>query len=183
MHPFALAKVSLQSRDDFFPEQLLSEAFVPKTSKQCFSKGRKVAIFSTTSNMSDTTSNNHTTASLFQVYLRLKPAVTPATGAHTEAAVQERYLRVEEANSADAGQDAPTHITVIPPVDSRRRAVEKFAFTRVFQEEASQLDVFQGTNLVSLIEGVLAPEGKRARDGLIATLGVTGSGKVRRPSR
>ena len=134
----------------------------------------------TTTIMSDTTSHNHATASLFQVYLRLKPAVTPTTGAHAEAALQGRYLCVEEANSADAGQEAPTHITVIPPADSRRRAVEKFAFTRVFQEEASQLDVFQGTNIVSLIEGVLAPEGRRARDGLVATLGVTGSGKVRR---
>lgn len=52
--------------------------------------------------------------------------------------------------------------------------MEKFAFTKVFQEEASQLDIFNGTGAISLVEGVLG-EGK---DGLLATLGVTGSGKV-----
>jgi hypothetical protein len=69
----------------------------------------------------------------------------------------------------------PTHITITPPMESRRRAVEKFAFTKVFEEDAKQLDIFKGTGIVPLIEGVLGP------DGLIATLGVTGSGKVSLP--
>ena len=68
----------------------------------------------------------------------------------------------------------PTHITIHPPSDSRKRAVEKFAFTKVFQEEASQLDIFRGTGAIALVEGVLG----EGRDGLLATLGVTGSGKV-----
>ena len=68
----------------------------------------------------------------------------------------------------------PTHITIHPPSDSRKRAVEKFAFTKVFEEGAEQIDIFKGTGVVQLVEGVLG----EARDGLVATLGVTGSGKV-----
>lgn len=68
----------------------------------------------------------------------------------------------------------PTHITLNPPSDSRKRAVEKFAFTKVFEEQAEQIDIFKGTGIVPLVEGVLREE----RDGLVATLGVTGSGKV-----
>lgn len=69
----------------------------------------------------------------------------------------------------------PTHITIHPPSESRKRAVEKFAFTKVFEEQAEQIDIFRGTGVVPLIEGVVVGEG---RDGLLATLGVTGSGKV-----
>ena len=68
----------------------------------------------------------------------------------------------------------PTHITLYPPSESRKRAVEKFAFTKVFEEETTQLDVFRETGIVSLVEGVI----DEGRDGLLATLGVTGSGKV-----
>ena len=68
----------------------------------------------------------------------------------------------------------PTHITIHPPSDSRKRAVEKFAFTKVFEEEASQLDLFRGAGVIPLVEGTLG----EGRDGLVATLGVTGSGKV-----
>lgn len=52
--------------------------------------------------------------------------------------------------------------------------MEKFAFTRVFEEQAEQTDIFKGTGVVQLVEGVL----NESRDGLVATLGVTGSGKV-----
>lgn len=69
----------------------------------------------------------------------------------------------------------PTHITLNPPSDSRKRAVEKFAFTRVFEEQADQMDVFKGAGILPLVGGVL---GEGRRDGLVATLGVTGSGKV-----
>lgn len=104
-------------------------------------------------------------SALFEVYLRLRPA--------TSAPAPERFLSVAE------GEDQyPTHITLNPPNDNRRRAVEKFAFTRVFEEEANQLDVFHGTGVLPLVEGVLGPNGGDGRDGLLATLGVTGSGKV-----
>ncbi|RCI10026.1 hypothetical protein L249_8731 [Ophiocordyceps polyrhachis-furcata BCC 54312] len=101
---------------------------------------------------------------LFEVYLRLRPS--PATG-------QDRILSVEEGD--DGGP--PSHITLNPPTD-RRRAIEKFAFTRVFDEAASQLDVFRSADIASLAEGVLAPGGGEGTDAVIATLGVTGSGKT-----
>jgi kinesin motor protein len=113
--------------------------------------------------------------SLFQVYLRLRP--TQKEG-NTPSA--DRYLKVEDTPAAERNHDVkvavgrPTHIILQPPNDSRKRAVEKFAFTKVFEEDAQQLDVFEGTEISSLINDVLC----EGRDGLVATLGVTGSGKV-----
>ncbi|KAI8956395.1 P-loop containing nucleoside triphosphate hydrolase protein [Xylaria longipes] len=103
---------------------------------------------------------------LFDVYLRLRPP--QAVNANAE-----KFLLVEEPDEGDA----PTHITLNPPND-RRRAVEKFAFTRVFEEYATQLDLFQGTKVLPLVEGALAPHGGDGTDGLLATLGMTGSGKT-----
>jgi hypothetical protein len=108
-------------------------------------------------------------AALFQVYLRLRPPPT------SQQIATERFLSVEEPANED---ELPTHITLNPPNDNRRRAVEKFAFTTVFEEEATQLDLFHGTGVLPLVEGVLGPQGGDGRDGLLATLGVTGSGKV-----
>ncbi|KAF8857830.1 P-loop containing nucleoside triphosphate hydrolase protein [Acephala macrosclerotiorum] len=105
-------------------------------------------------------------SALFQVYLRLRPPPPGQTGS-------ERFLTVEEPRD-DA---PPTHITLNPPNDNRRRAVEKFAFTEVFEEDSNQLDLFHGTGVLQLVEGVLGPRGGEGRDGLLATLGVTGSGK------
>ncbi len=42
------------------------------------------------------------------------------------------------------------------------------------------MDIFKGTGIVPMIEGVLGAPGCHGRDGLLATLGVTGSGKVMR---
>ncbi|KAL7963822.1 kinesin [Trichoderma compactum] len=103
---------------------------------------------------------------LFDVYLRLRP---PYPG----ALQTERILDVEAA----ADNLHPSHITLNPPPD-RRRAIERFGFTQVFEEDASQLDVFHCTNASSLIEGVLAPNGGDGTDAVVATLGVTGSGKT-----
>ena len=125
-------------------------------------------------------------ATLFQVYLRLRP---PIVGQRTIPSSQPtypqlptpgRFINVEPESpiSETFNPDAdgrPTHITLNPPNDSRKRAVEKFAFTKVFEEHTSQLDVFHDTRAVELVEGVL----DEGRDGLLATLGVTGSGKVR----
>ncbi|KAL8998094.1 MAG: hypothetical protein Q9169_002787 [Polycauliona sp. 2 TL-2023] len=116
-------------------------------------------------------------ASLFQVYLRLRPPPSPLVqltpqSLYPSLPPPERYLAVEPPLQ-DARDNYPTHITIHPPSDSRKRAVEKFAFTKVFQEEAAQLDIFQGTGVIPLVEGVLG----ESRDGLLATLGVTGSGK------
>ena len=122
-------------------------------------------------------SSNPSQASLFQVYLRLRPPLSPQPDAQLPQ--PERYLVTESPESSETvgdGKNTPTHITLQPPNDSRKRAVERFGFTKVFEENASQLDVFQDTGMDSLIKGVLL----EGRDGLVATLGVTGSGKVRR---
>ncbi|KAI4205489.1 MAG: hypothetical protein LQ346_001443 [Caloplaca aetnensis] len=115
--------------------------------------------------------------SLFQVYLRLRPPPSPLVqltpqSLYPSLPPPERYLTVEPPVQ-NAQDNISTHITIRPPSDSRKRAVEKFAFTKVFQEEAAQLDIFKGTGIIPLVEGVLG----ESRDGLLATLGVTGSGK------
>ncbi|KAF4553662.1 Kinesin motor domain-containing protein 2 [Elsinoe fawcettii] len=103
-------------------------------------------------------------AALFDVYLRLRPSFAPNA---------ERFLDVEGNDRRE-----PTHITIKPPAnDHRKRAIEKFEFTRVFQEDAAQLDLFRGTGLPEVIEGVIGKDRAAGRDGLLATLGVTGSGK------
>ncbi|KAL2854963.1 P-loop containing nucleoside triphosphate hydrolase protein [Aspergillus pseudoustus] len=113
-------------------------------------------------------------SSLFQVYLRLRPPISQHQDEQTE-----RHLTVEKPEASQFHCDepdsipAPTHITLQPPSDARKRGVEKFGFTRVFEESASQLNVFQETGVQSLVKGVLVEQ----RDGLVATLGVTGSGK------
>ena len=105
---------------------------------------------------------------LFEVYLRLRP---PPPGAPVQ---QERILNVEDHENE---LQARSHITLNPPTD-RRRAIEKFAFTQVFEEDASQLDVFHCTEIAPMVEGVLGPRGGEGTDAVVATLGVTGSGKV-----
>lgn len=119
---------------------------------------------------------------LFDVYLRLRPH-------HPARSVsQERFLEVEHPPATSSAADDtngfapqfPTQITVKPPAhDQRKRAVEKFGFNRVFEEDASQDEVFRGVGVEDLVEGVLGGRsGGIGRDGLLATLGVTGSGKV-----
>ncbi|KAF7951282.1 hypothetical protein EAE96_006604 [Botrytis aclada] len=121
----------------------------------------------------------NSTSSLFEVYLRLRPPPISTQQLYPTLPIPERFLTVEEPTEEELGDGtaSPTHITLNPPNDNRRRAVERFAFTRVFEEESSQLDVFQGTGVLPLVEGVLGPNGGEGRDGLLATLGVTGSGK------
>lgn len=104
-------------------------------------------------------------SALFDVFLRLRPSNVES----------ERFLDVDR----DTASTNPTHITIKPPVDDKRkRAVERFGFTRVFEEDAGQLELFRETGAVSMIEGVLGAKGREGRDALLATLGVTGSGKV-----
>lgn len=105
-------------------------------------------------------------SSLFDVYLRLRPSNPNSP----------RFLSVEKPDAAH-----PTHIAIKPPTnDNRKRAIERFAFTRVFEEDARQMDLFKGTGILPMIESVLGAPGHQGRDGLLATLGVTGSGKVSR---
>ncbi|KAJ4422211.1 hypothetical protein N0V82_003181 [Gnomoniopsis sp. IMI 355080] len=113
-------------------------------------------------------SGGSSASSLFQVYLRLRPLPGLISS-------NDRFITVEPPLTG-APVSAPTHITLNPPND-RRRAIEKFAFTQVFEEDASQLDVFHCTDVLGLVQGILAPHGGPGTDALLATLGVTGSGK------
>jgi len=114
-----------------------------------------------------------TPTSLFQVYLRLRPPIDPPQPKQKH----ESWLIVEPARhqNEDAHDSFATHVTLQPPNDSRKRAIERFGFTKIFDEAASQLDVFQETGTADTIKTLL----QTGRDGLVATLGVTGSGKVR----
>ena len=130
---------------------------------------------STTENMDH---HHRPNTALFDVYLRLRPS---------SATDRPRFLDVEHTAverddiSHDHTRAPPTHIMIRPPAsdnNNRKRAVEKFAFTRVFEEHAGQRELFEKTGAVQLVEGVLGQRGREGRDGLVATLGVTGSGKV-----
>ena len=111
-------------------------------------------------------------ASLFQVYLRLRPPIQPTAA--------KEWLLIEPPSTPVAEEQIPerashsTHITLQPPNDSRKRAIERFGFTKIFGEDSTQLEVFDEIGALENIKGVL----QNGRDGLIATLGVTGSGKV-----
>ena len=128
---------------------------------------------------------------LFQVFLRLRPPHTVLPSAAPTSlypqlpGAAERFLTVEppspttpSAPSEESAGARPTHITIRPPRDSRKRAVEKFGFTEVFEEPTSQLEVFSSVGVEKLVAGVL----HEGRDALLATLGVTGSGKARTAS-
>lgn len=129
----------------------------------------------------DAHSRSNSQTSLFQVYLRLRPS-SQSPGLRSQQT--EPWLIVEPSSplavqnelgfEEAAAYSKPTHITLQPPNDSRKRAVEKFGFTKVFQEQSSQIEVFEQTGTVELINNILTA----GRDGLVATLGVTGSGKV-----
>ena len=114
--------------------------------------------------------------SLFQVYLRLRPPIQNLAKERGDP-----WLIVEppsspeqtESNTPEA-MPQPTHITLQPPNESRKRAIERFGFTKIFREDATQLDVFDEIKVTENVKSVL----QTGRDGLIATLGVTGSGKV-----
>ncbi|KKK24972.1 hypothetical protein ARAM_003302 [Aspergillus rambellii] len=113
-------------------------------------------------------------SSLFQVYLRLRPPMSQQQDEQPERCLTVEKFEAAESTPDDSGiVPGPSHITLQPPSDSRKRAVERFGFTRVFDESATQLNVFQQTGMQSLVRGVLLEQ----RDGLVATLGVTGSGK------
>lgn len=130
----------------------------------------------TTINMDSSTAKMPSRTSLFQVYLRLRPPMQQNIAEQPT----EPWLLVEQPPQQSSTQEGsieklyPTHITLQPPNDSRKRAIERFGFTKIFHEHASQMEVFDEIGAVENIQNVL----KTGRDGLIATLGVTGSGKV-----
>jgi hypothetical protein len=107
-----------------------------------------------TLNVNSTCNNSPT---YFQVFLRLRPS-------NPHSSISDfRFI------SAANGQ---CHIFVTPPERTRTRAIDRYSFTKVFDETSQQLDVFKGT-VLPLVEGAI-----KGRDGMLATLGVTGSGKT-----
>jgi hypothetical protein len=115
--------------------------------------------------------------SLFQVYLRLRPPIQAAAKDRSDPwLIIEPPMSEEGKKTAESSENMthPTHITLQPPNESRKRAIERFGFTKIFKENASQLEIFDEIKVVENVKSVL----HTGRDGLIATLGVTGSGKV-----
>src|SRR3954453_7003714 len=114
--------------------------------------------------------------SLFQVYLRLRPP----TECIPMREQSEQWLILEPPVQAATTEESPaipsisTHVTLQPPNDSRKRAIERFNFTKIFKENATQLDVFEETGAINAVRSLI----QERRDGLLAPLGVTGSGKV-----
>ncbi|KAJ9629111.1 hypothetical protein H2204_009051 [Knufia peltigerae] len=108
---------------------------------------------------------------LFQVYLRLRPPIQPQLAKQKS----DPWLIVEPTTTPveENTKSFPSHVTLQTPRDSNRRWIEQFSFTKVFEEVASQLDVFEETGSIDILKSVL----QTGKDGLIATLGVTGSGK------
>lgn len=103
-------------------------------------------------------------ARLFEVFLRLRPSSPQSTISES------RFLATTPGHSC-------VYVTPPPSAErSRSRAIEKFSFTRIFDEQSGQREVFEETVLPLLEDAVV-----RGRDGTLATLGVTGSGKVRSP--
>ncbi|GMG32823.1 unnamed protein product [Aspergillus oryzae] len=106
-------------------------------------------------------------SSLFQVYLRLRPPISQQDD-QAERCLTVEYPESQDVVEHDQGTPAPaaTHIILQPPSDARKRAVEKFGFTKVFEESASQLTVFEDTGLDSIIRGVHTILGSKTQRGL-----------------
>ncbi|KAG0135020.1 P-loop containing nucleoside triphosphate hydrolase protein [Tuber indicum] len=98
------------------------------------------------------------TAQLFQVFLRLRPSSPQSSVSET------RFL---------TSAPSQNFVYVTPPQERNRfRAIEKFGFTSIFDELSEQKDVFVETVMPLLQQAI------NGRDGTLATLGVTGSGKT-----
>lgn len=114
-----------------------------------------------------TTDKTHSpppSATYFRVFLRLRPAsvqssISPSRFLH---------LTADPLNSSEI----PRSIHVTPPATSKTRPLEKFTFQRVFDEHTPQLDIFRETVLPLIQDAVMG------KDAMLATLGVTGSGKT-----
>ena len=106
----------------------------------------------------------------FQVYLRLRPP-------HADSSHDDPFLTVlppsPTASDEDIESGTKAQVTIHPPSNHRSQKIETFSFTEVCEESCGQADVFKKI-VAPILTGVL----KDGRDGLLATLGVTGSGKV-----
>jgi hypothetical protein len=97
------------------------------------------------------------TPHLFDVFLRLRPSPNSS----------DAFLQYKPGQPIVSCTPTGTD-----PSRKRSRGIEKFSFTQVFDENCKQRDVFTDVALPLLAEVV------KGRDGMLATLGVTGSGKT-----
>ncbi|EWC47222.1 hypothetical protein DRE_03341 [Drechslerella stenobrocha 248] len=111
-------------------------------------------------------------AHAFQVYLRLRPP-----HAHQLPTADDPFLTVlppsPTASDEDIEKGIKSQVTIHPPSHHRSQKIETFSFTEVLEQSYGQADVF-GRTVAPILTGVL----KDGRDGMLATLGVTGSGKT-----
>ncbi|EPS40012.1 hypothetical protein H072_6191 [Dactylellina haptotyla CBS 200.50] len=106
----------------------------------------------------------------FQVFLRLRPP-------HSNSILDEPFLTVLPpsltASDDDIETGTKTQVTIHPPSHHRSQKIETFSFTEVIDESCGQGDVFG-----RIVAPILTPVLQDGRDGMLATLGVTGSGKT-----
>ncbi|KAI5813865.1 P-loop containing nucleoside triphosphate hydrolase protein [Pyronema omphalodes] len=100
------------------------------------------------------------TRDYFQIYLRLRPST--ATNPRDKEFLTNGGNNFNRINA--------TSILCTPPTGARGKA-DKYTFTSVFPSSAGQMEVFT-TAVAPLVQDAL-----HGRDGMLATLGVTGSGK------
>ncbi|KAK6356660.1 hypothetical protein TWF718_001000 [Orbilia javanica] len=109
----------------------------------------------------------------FQVFLRLRPPYHQSPTSPNEG----RFLTVLPPIPTDSDEDIEhetrTQVTLHPPPNHRSQKIDTFSFTEVFDETCGQAEIF-GRTVVPILDGVL----RDGRDGMLATLGVTGSGKT-----
>ncbi|KAF3921243.1 Kinesin-4 [Orbilia brochopaga] len=112
-------------------------------------------------------------AHAFQVYLRLRPPHVPQSSPVHEDSFLTVLPPSPTASDEDIEHNVKTQVTIHPPSHHRSQKIETFSFTEVLDESYGQADVFAKT-VAPILTGVL----KDGRDGMLATLGVTGSGKT-----
>ncbi|KAF3158883.1 hypothetical protein TWF106_001122 [Orbilia oligospora] len=109
----------------------------------------------------------------FQVYLRLRPPYQQSLRKSNGENFLTALPPVPMASGENIECMTRTQVTIHPPSNHRSQKIETFSFTEVFDETCGQNDVF-GRVVAPILEGVL----QDGRDGMLATLGVTGSGKT-----
>ncbi|KAI5785975.1 P-loop containing nucleoside triphosphate hydrolase protein [Pyronema domesticum] len=131
----------------------------------------------TTSSVSVSVKRTPETRDYFQIYLRLRPST--ATNPRDKEFLTVCSSTDAENNGGGNGNENGgnngnrinvTSILCTPPTGARGRA-DKYTFTSVFPSSAQQMEVFT-TAVAPLVQDAL-----HGRDGMLATLGVTGSGK------
>ena len=119
------------------------------------------------------------TPTYFLVFLRLRPS-----SAHHPSFTDVRFISPAPAAPGPSSSSSSNSIFISPPDRARtttgngggngaRGTTDKYTFSKVFAESASQREVFTTTALPLVRDAI-----QLGRDAMLATLGVTGSGKT-----